>query len=194
MVVLDASARAEREAAAIEAAAVPSAPAPRAPRPGVRAALALVPAEAVSIAAAALVCAGFFLPWMDGAGPFALRSFSGFDFARLVRNFEITADTASSSAQVRGSAVAIYLVPAAAVNAAVLHALARFAGLSRRAAAAALVIASAYVLAVLGLVLVLSLAPLNGFASAVGLPSWGFALTLAGALALGGEGLRTYRT
>ncbi|MEX1253288.1 MAG: hypothetical protein WEE64_02995 [Dehalococcoidia bacterium] len=148
-------------------------------RPQVGLALSPRIAPLLTIVAAALAVAGFFLPWMNGAGPFDLRSFSGFDFARLVRNFEITADSASSSAQVRGTAVALYLVPALALNAAVLHAAAPLLGLQRRLVGWALLVSGAYALAILGLLLLLSLAPLNDFQSSVGLPSWGFALSAA---------------
>ena len=140
-------------------------------------------APLLTAVAAALALTGFFLPWMNGAGPFDLRSFSGFDFARLVRNFEITADSASSSAQVRGTAVALYLVPALALNAAVLHVAAPLLGLQGRLVGWALLDSGGYALAVLALLLFLSLAPLNDFASTVGLPSWGFALSVtSGAL------------
>ena len=60
-----------------------------------------------SLSAACLVLVGFFTPWMNGSSVFDLRSFSGFDFARLVRNFEITANSAEASGQIRATAVAI---------------------------------------------------------------------------------------
>jgi len=150
-------------------------------------------APAVALAAAALVLVAFFLPWMAGDGPFSLRTFSGFDFARLVRNFEITADTASSSAQVRGVAVAVYLLPAVAANAAMLRLCAAFRLLDRRVAGWALIGAAAYILAMQALLLFLSLVPVNDFASSVGLPRWGFALSAAGAAALAWLGRRDLR-
>lgn len=147
-------------------------------------------APAIAVGAAALVLAAFFLPWMTGDGPFSLRTFSGFDFARLVRNFEITSDTTSSSAQVRGVAVALYLLPAVAVNAAMLRLCATLRMLDRRAAAWALIGAAAYILAMQALLLFLSLVPVNDFAPSVGLPRPGFALTAAGAAVLAWLGRR----
>ena len=142
----------------------------------------------VSVGAALLVFGGFFLPWMDGSGPFGLRTFSGFDFARLVRNFEITADSASATAQVRVSAIAMYIIPAAAVNAAVLHVLSALAELRGRAIGSAMAAGGLYVVGMLTLVLFLSLVPLNDFESAVGPPSWGFGVTLGGGLLLAWTG------
>jgi hypothetical protein len=143
-----------------------------------------LPLVVVSVVAALLVLRGFFLPWMEGAGPFGERSFSGFDFARLVRNFELTADTASSTGQVRGTAIALYLIPAAAINGAVLHVIETLSRSHHRAAAWALIAAGAYALLLLAVLLMMSIVPFNDFAGAVGRPSWGFVATLAGALAL----------
>jgi hypothetical protein len=137
--------------------------------------------RALSVSAALMICWGFFLPWMSGDGPFDLRSFSGFDFARLVRNFEITTDTQSSLAQVRASAVALYLVPALAVNAAAVHAIAPILALPGRYAGWALTVAAIYAAAMLALVLVFSVVPLNDLAPAIGWPRVGFALSAAGA-------------
>jgi hypothetical protein len=149
--------------------------------------------RAVSAAAAVVICWAFFLPWMHGDGPFALRSFSGFDFARLVRNFAITTDTQSSLAQVRASAIALYLVPALAVNAAAIHVAAPLLALPRRYAGWALLIAATYGGAMLALVLTLSLVPLNDLAGAVGAPRIGFALTATGVVALSIAGRRELR-
>jgi hypothetical protein len=141
-------------------------------------------ARALSCAAAVVICWAFFLPWMDGSGPFDLRSFSGFDFARLVRNFEITTDSQSSLGQVRASAIALYLVPALAVNAAALHACEDLLRLPRSYAAWGLAASAGYAGALLVLILVFSLVPLNDLASAVGAPRAGFGLTAAGACSL----------
>ncbi len=54
----------------------------------------MVRRSAVIIAALTVVFA-FFLPWMHGSNELDSRTFSGFDFARLIRNFEITAETPS---------------------------------------------------------------------------------------------------
>lgn len=124
----------------------------------------------------------FFLPWMDGAGPFDQRGFSGFDFARLIRNFEITTDTTASLAQVRGTALAIYLAPALAVNAAAIAMAAPVAGFSTRFVRWCLSGAAVYVLALHGLIVVMSAVPLNEFSDAVGWPREGTALAIGGAV------------
>lgn len=134
---------------------------------------------------AALVVIGFFSPWMDGTDAFDLRTFSGFEFARLVRNFEITADSASATGQIRVTALAIYLVPALAINGTLMLQLSAFAGALHRAASVALLLAAIYILSMLSALSVLSVIPSNQFADVVGLPSWGFGLTLSGALLLG---------
>lgn len=146
-----------------------------------------------SVAGAALVMMGFFLPWMDGANAFDLRTFSGFDFARLVRNFEITADSAQASGGIRVTAIAIYLMPALAINGAVLHQVSAFAKSLHRAAGVALLLAALYILSMLSVLLFLSVVPVNRLADAVGSPSWGFGLTLAGALLLGWHGQKEMR-
>ena len=147
-----------------------------------------LPPPAISIFAAALIVAAFFLPWMNGEGPFQLRAFSGFDFARLIRNFEVAVDTAPAGAQVRGTAVALYLVPAFAVNAAVLHLIAPVVAARERLIGWALLVSGAYALAMLALLLFMSLVPLTAFERTVGPPSSGFALSVVGGLLLTGIG------
>jgi len=71
----------------------------------------------LAIAGAALLVVAFFLPWMDGSAEFAARDFSGFDLARLVRNFEIA--TSGDNDRLRLTAAVLYGVPALAVNAGV---------------------------------------------------------------------------
>ncbi len=146
-----------------------------------------------SLSAACLVLVGFFTPWMNGSSVFDLRSFSGFDFARLVRNFEITANSAEASGQIRATAVAIYLIPALAINGALLYLLSSFAGWLRYAAGVALLLAAGYIVAILFALLFLSVVPVSQFADVVGLPSWGFGLTISGALLLGLLGQRQVR-
>ena len=152
-----------------------------------------IPARLAGAGAAALVFGGFFLPWMGGAGPFDTRTFSGFDFARLVRNFEIIADSLSSSASIRGTAIAIYLMPALAMNGAILHLIATFAKLPRRLVGYALVLGGAYSLTMLAILLFLSLAPVTPFEATVGRPRWGFAASLSGGLLLAWLGQQELR-
>lgn len=141
-------------------------------------------ATMATIAGAVLITSGFFLPWMAGSGPFGERTFSGADFARLVRMFEITSDSETSLAQLRGTAIAMYLVPALALNAAVMHICAPFTGVGARFLRWCAGSAGGYALGVLLLLLFLSIVPINDFAGVVGLPRAGFALTAAGAAVL----------
>jgi hypothetical protein len=141
--------------------------------------------HAASIGAAALVLVAFFLPWMSGEGPFGLRSFTGADFARLIRNFEITVDSTQSGAQVRGAAIAIYLVPALAVNGAAIHTLSAALTLPRALTAWALAAGALFPMVILALLTFLSLVPVNDFAGVVGAPAAGYWLTWAGAIVLG---------
>jgi len=122
---------------------------------------------------------------MDGTNAFDLRTFSGFDFARLVRNFEITADSDPVAGQLRVTAVAIYLMPALAVNAVFLRQLSAFVRSLEHAAGVALLLAAVYILSMLAALFFLSVAHITEFADVVGAPSWGLGLTLSGALLLG---------
>lgn len=105
-----------------------------------------MPARLIATAGAALIVAGFFLPWVGGAAEFASRDFTGFDLARLMRNFEVVASSSSDAGKFTLTAVVLYLVPALAVNGAVLVWLAD----SRRLASGALALAALYGAAVLG--------------------------------------------
>lgn len=121
---------------------------------------------------------------MHGSDVLAYREFSGFDFARLIRNFEITDSSAPSLSPLQVTAIALYLGPGLAVNAAIMHQIARTGVVPRRVASLAMIFGGIYVLAVLALLLVLSLVSLNQFARVVGAPQYGFLLTLCGALLL----------
>ncbi|MEO8458372.1 MAG: hypothetical protein ABI559_11220 [Chloroflexota bacterium] len=121
---------------------------------------------------AALIVIGFFLPWLDGTGAFAARDFSGFDLARLVRNFEIA--TPNQGSQLRATAIALYLVPALAVNGAVLG---WFLG---RASAIAMLVGGLYAAAILGVALMLSLVSWTDLGDVLGAPRLGFLVSAAG--------------
>jgi hypothetical protein len=138
----------------------------------------------LALAAACLVVVGFFLPWMEGANELEYRSFSGFEFARLVRNFDIKAESMAAENQLRATAVALYLVPAAALNSALLGLLSLRVRWARRAARLAAGASGAYALVVLTAVLFLSLAPVSRIEDVAGAPAAGFAVTLAGAALL----------
>ncbi len=84
----------------------------------------------------------------------------------------------------RASAIALYLVPALAVNAAAVHVAAPAFALPGRYAAWALRLSAGYAAAMLLLVLTFSIVPVNDLAPALAWPRAGFALTGAGAAML----------
>jgi hypothetical protein len=149
--------------------------------------------QACIIVAAFFVVVAFFLPWMHGSNAFDSRTFSGFDFARLIRNFAITAGSPSTVGQVRATAIALYLVPALAVNAVVLDAVGVVNRGWKRPAGLALALSAGYTFAVLGVLLLLSFLPISGLADVVGWPTYGLALTAGGTLVMGSIGVLEMR-
>lgn len=138
-----------------------------------------------SAAGAVAVTVAFFLPWLAGEDVFELRTFSGFDLARLIRNFEITATSTEETGQFRLAAVALYLVPALAINGAVLHQLQGYTPHLRSASYAAMMLALVYGLLALGGLLFLAAVQVNDFERYAGWPRAGFYLTLGGLAVLG---------
>jgi hypothetical protein len=138
---------------------------------------------ALALLSAALVVSGFFLPWLDGTAEFAARDFSGFDLARLVRNFEIAASSEREEGGLRVTAVVLYLVPALAVNGAAFAVIPPL----RRWATPALGIAAAYALFVLVATGVLAAVSWTELEGVMGGALVGFYVSLAGAglLAIG---------
>jgi hypothetical protein len=132
-----------------------------------------------------LIVAGFFLPWVEGANVLDFHSFSGFDLARLVRNFEINAGSDAGLGRLRATALALYLVPALGVNAAMLECLALKRPEARSLARLAALSAGVYPIVSLAAVFALSQVPLNDFERVVGTPSWGFSVSAAGAALFG---------
>lgn len=137
-------------------------------------------AKLLAAGGAALLLAGFFEPWFAGTAEFAARDFSGFDLARLVRNFEI-ASSSDEAGRLRAAAAVLYLVPALGINACV------FAWFPMPAPTAALVVgaSSLYAAFVLLTVALLSAASITELAPVLGGPQRGFWLSLAGAGLLG---------
>jgi len=146
-------------------------------------------AQLLGLAAAALTVAAFFLPWMDGAQPLRFHSFSGFDFARLIRNFEITAESQSEAGQIQATALLVYLMPALVVNSAALRLVRRAASIPAAAVAGASVAAGGYGLVVLSSLAFLSVVHVNDFAMVVGAPRYGFLISTLGCAVLLGVGL-----
>jgi hypothetical protein len=135
----------------------------------------------IAIGASAAIVFGFFLPWVEGASLLDFRSFSGFDLARLVRNFEISVGPESELNELRASAIALYLVPALAVNAAILEVLRWRLPDAATLSRAASVACGAYAALALLVVFFLSQVPVNDFEVVAGTPSWGFAMVAVGA-------------
>jgi hypothetical protein len=126
---------------------------------------------------------------MDGAQPLRFHSFSGFDFARLIRNFEITAESQSEAGQIQATALLVYLMPALVVNSAVLRLVRRAASIPVAAVAGASVAAGGYGLVVLSSLAFLSVVHVNDFAMVVGAPRYGFLISAFGCAVLLAVGL-----
>lgn len=146
--------------------------------------------RALAVAGGALVVLGFFLPWLHGTAEFGARDFSGFDLARLVRNFEIVASSTSESGRAGATAFALYALPALAVNAAVL---ALAPALHRKAAAIALAVAAAYGFAVLLAAATLSAVSFTELDRVLGAPMTGFFVSAAGIAALAASAALMFR-
>ncbi len=138
-------------------------------------------AGTLAAAGATLVVIGFFLPWVHGTAEFGARDFSGFDLARLVRNFEIVASSPTESGRDKITALILYAMPALAVNGV---ALALLPVIRRKAAAVALGVAAVYALFVLAAVAALSVISWTELERVLGAPMSGFFVSLAGAAAL----------
>jgi len=138
---------------------------------------------------AAFVVIGFFLPWLEGTAEFAARDFSGFDFARLIRNFEVTAGSGSESGQIRATALLLYLLPALAINSLAFNLPVRPLALSPRVLSVAMVAAGGYGLVLLSALLFLSVVHVNEFAGVIGAPRYGFLISALGCAVLLGVGL-----
>lgn len=80
--------------------------------------------------------------------------------------------------------------PLLAVGGISVGVVAPLARLHRRLVGWAMLIGAGYGQGILGLLLFLSLVPANDFERGVGLPSWGFALTLAGVALLASQARR----
>jgi hypothetical protein len=131
------------------------------------------------VAGAALLVVGFFLPWMDGTAEFSARDFSGFDLARLVRNFEIATD--GDEGRLRVATVVLYAVPALAVNAAAFVAVPGLRVWER----AAVGIAFVYALVVLVGVAVLASVGWTDLEGVLGRVMVGWWMSLVGVVAMG---------
>jgi hypothetical protein len=146
------------------------------------------------VTGAALIVVGFFLPWLDGTAEFAGRDFSGFDFARLIRNLEVTAESRSEGGQLQMTALLLYLTPALAVNSAVLWLARSTVGLPIIAVAGASVAAGVYALAIMSALLFLSVVELNDFAGVVGAPLYGMLISVIGCAVLLAVGVAKWPT
>lgn len=98
-----------------------------------------------------------------------------------MRNFEIAASSPSETGRDRLTAIALYAMPALAVNGALL---ALMPAIHRRAAAIALATAAIYTLAILTMVAVLSAVAWTDLQGVLGPPMPGFVVSLAGSALL----------
>jgi hypothetical protein len=146
--------------------------------------------SALAVAGAALVVVGFFLPWVEGAAEFGARDFSGFDLARLVRNFEVVASSSAEAGRDRATALILYAMPALAVNGAVL---ALLPVVRREAVAVATGVAAAYAVVILAVVAVLSSTSWTELERVLGPPMSGFFASLVGSVLLGASSALTFR-
>jgi hypothetical protein len=97
-------------------------------------------AIATTVLAAGLCVVGFFLPWVDGAGPLAGQTLRGYDAARFGQT---VADVMAS----RGGLIAallLYAVPVSAIDGMVVAALAALGYVERRLAYRTMVVCGAY--------------------------------------------------
>lgn len=146
--------------------------------------------RALAVAGAVLVVSGFFLPWLNGAAEFAARDFSGFDLARLVRNFEIVASSSPEAGRLGLIAAVLYTVPALAVNGAILS---LAPAIHRKAGAIALAVAAVYALVVLTLTAAMTVIPGTDLEGVLGAPMKGFFVSIAGGAALAAAAALTLR-
>jgi hypothetical protein len=107
-----------------------------------------------------------------------------------VRNFEIAASSPSETGRDRLTAIALYAMPALAVNGALL---ALMPTIQRRAAAIALATAAVYSLVILTVVAVLSAVSWTDLQGVLGSPMPGFFVSLAGSAMLGVSAALTFR-
>jgi hypothetical protein len=131
-----------------------------------------------ALAAAVLIILGFFLPWTRGVGPFSMRSFSGFELARLARD----ASGGDSLLSLQTTAIALYLVPAIAINALLLSATNGLLRLSPRQRSVASLGAGAYGCLVTAVALFLMLVPTAGVDEVLHRPEIGLGFEAAGSL------------
>jgi len=130
-----------------------------------------------------LVVAGFFLPWVQGDGVFALRTFSGFGLARDLHTITSSIETVTGGSL---TPLLFYIAPAGAVGIAVYTALAGVSALSRMLSTGV----GVYALALAVLVLVIAMTPVTDATRLLGTPSWGLGVTVAGGALLVAGGLR----
>ncbi|MEX0683872.1 MAG: hypothetical protein WD904_02620 [Dehalococcoidia bacterium] len=142
-------------------------------------------ARVLATAGAALLTAGFFAPWVAGTAEFGARDFSGFDLARLVRNFEVVSTSSRESGGLRATAVLLYLVPALAVNSVVVTWL----RMPPRIASLLIVTAAAYAATVLFAMVLLAGVSWTELERELGHPLIGIWLSACGAATLAVAGV-----
>lgn len=127
------------------------------------------------VAGAALVVAGFFLPWFEGDGVFALRTFSGFGLARDLHTLTTSMETVTGGSL---TPLLFYLAPAGAVGVALYAVLVGASAISKLLA----LLVGIYTLAVVTVAIVVAMTALTDAGRYLTAPSWGLGVTGAGAL------------
>ena len=138
----------------------------------------------LTVTGAALVVAGFFLPWFQGDGVFALRTFSGFGLARDLHTLTTSMETVTGGSL---TPLLFYIAPACAVGVALYVVLAGMSAVSRLLA----LVVGAYTLALAIVALVVATTTVTDADRYLGAPSWGLGITAFGAaLMLAGRLMR----
>ena len=122
-----------------------------------------------------LVLVGFFLPWFQGDGVFALRTFSGFGLARDLHTLTTSMETVTGGSL---TPLLFYLAPAGAVGVALYTVLAGASAISKLLA----LLVGVYTLAGVMAALVVAMTAVTDVDRYLGAPSWGLGVTVAGAM------------
>jgi hypothetical protein len=137
----------------------------------------------LAVIGAVLIVAGFFLPWFEGDGMFALRTFSGSGLARDLHTLTASMETVMGGAL---TPLLFYIVPAGAVGVALYSVLAGMSAVTRLLT----LVLAVYTLAVAFVALVLATTAVTDADRYLGAPSWGLGVTMLGAALMLAGGIR----
>ena len=129
----------------------------------------------LTVIGACLVVAGFFLPWFEGDGVFALRTFSGFGLARDLHTLTTSMRTVTGGSL---SPLLFYIAPAGAVGVASYAVLAGMSAVTRLLT----FVLGLYTLLVAIGALIIATTAVTDADRYMGTPSWGLGVTAIGAV------------